>query len=148
MVCDHVSCALRGPARTFTSPGRLRRYAPYKGLHPLRRFAAIPAPSLERCRREAGVPFRRGRRDSREAAQGAQPLVRSVATQTARTFASPGRSLAERTIHGRRPCIEVRPSFRQGFSISQQNKLSKYMLHEFHSVSVNVIKNNAACIYR
>jgi len=30
-------------ARTSESPGRLRRYAPYKGLHPLRRFAAIPA---------------------------------------------------------------------------------------------------------
>ena len=71
--------------------------------------------SLERCRREADVPFQRGRRDSREAAQGVQPLVRSVATQTARTFASPGRSLAERTIHGRRPCIEVRPCFAAGF---------------------------------
>ena len=29
-------------ARTSESPGRLRRYAPYKGLRPLRRFAAIP----------------------------------------------------------------------------------------------------------
>ena len=57
--------------------------------------------------------------DSREAAQGAQPLVRSGATQTARTFESPGRRLAERTIHGHRPCIEVRPSFRQGFSTSR-----------------------------
>ena len=56
-----------------------------------------------------------GRRDSRKAAQGAQPLVRSGATQTARTFGSPGRSLAERTIHGRRPCIEVRPLFQRDF---------------------------------
>ena len=60
MVCDHVSCALRGPARTSESPGRLRRYAPYKGLHPLRRFAAIPAPSLERYIRFASAPFQRG----------------------------------------------------------------------------------------
>lgn len=45
MVCDHVSCALRGYGRTSESPGRLRRSAPYKGLRPLRRFAAIPAPS-------------------------------------------------------------------------------------------------------
>ena len=30
-------------ARTSESPGRLRRSAPYKGLRPLRRFAAIPA---------------------------------------------------------------------------------------------------------
>lgn len=29
-------------ARTSESPGRLRRSAPYKGLRPLRRFAAIP----------------------------------------------------------------------------------------------------------
>ena len=71
--------------------------------------------SLERCRRRADVPFQRGRRDSRKAAQGAQPLVRSGATQTARTFGSPGRSLAERTIHGRRPCIEVRPLFQRDF---------------------------------
>ena len=34
-------------ARTSESPGRLRRSAPYKGLRPLRRFAAIPAPSLK-----------------------------------------------------------------------------------------------------
>ena len=60
------------------------------------------------CRRKADVSSPRGCRDSREAAQGAQPLVRSGATQTARTFGSPGRSLAERTIHGRRLCIEVR----------------------------------------
>ena len=52
MVCDHVSCALRGPARTSESPGRLRRYAPYKGLHPLRRFAAIPVPSPKVKRRD------------------------------------------------------------------------------------------------
>ncbi len=51
----------------------------------------------ERCRREADVLFHQVCRDSREAAQGAQPLVRSVATQTARTFGSPGRSLAEET---------------------------------------------------
>ena len=57
---DHVSCALRGPALTFASQGRLRRYAPYKGLHPLRRFAAIPAPSLERYTRFASAPFQRG----------------------------------------------------------------------------------------
>ena len=69
---------------------------------------------MERCRRKADVSFRQVCRDSREAAQGAQPLVRSVATQTARTFGSPGRSLAERTIHGRRPCIEVRPSVPSG----------------------------------
>ena len=31
-----------------------------------------------------------------------------------------GPGLAERTIHGHRPCIEVRPSFRQGFSASRQ----------------------------
>ena len=47
-------------ARTCESPGRLRRYAPYKGLHPLRRFAAIPAPSPERYTRFASVPFQRG----------------------------------------------------------------------------------------
>ena len=47
-------------ARTSESPGRLRRYAPYKGLHPLRRFAAIPAPSLERYTRDPPAPFRRG----------------------------------------------------------------------------------------
>ena len=67
------------------------------------------------CRRKADVSSPRGCRDSREAAQGAQPLVRSGATQTARTFGSPGRRLAERTIHGRRPCIEVRPCFAAGF---------------------------------
>ena len=47
-------------ARTSESPGRLRCYAPYKGLHPLRRFAAIPAPSPERYTRFASVPFQRG----------------------------------------------------------------------------------------
>jgi len=47
-------------ARTSESPGRLRRYAPYKGLHPLRRFAAIPAPSPERYIRFASAPFQRG----------------------------------------------------------------------------------------
>ena len=36
------SCALRGPALTYESQGRLRRCAPFKGLRPLRRFAAIP----------------------------------------------------------------------------------------------------------
>lgn len=34
-------CALRGPARTAEIPGRLRRIALYKGLLPLRHFAAI-----------------------------------------------------------------------------------------------------------
>ena len=57
MVCDHVSCALRGPARTSESPGRLRRYAPYKGLRPLRRFAAIPAHLTERHIRFASASF-------------------------------------------------------------------------------------------
>jgi len=47
-------------ARTSESPGRLRRYAPYKGLRPLRRFAAIPAPSPERYIRFASAPFQRG----------------------------------------------------------------------------------------
>ncbi|MBR2198995.1 MAG: hypothetical protein UHS32_07325 [Bacteroidaceae bacterium] len=47
-------------ARTSESPGRLRRSAPYKGLRPLRRFAAIPAPSLERYIRSASAPFQRG----------------------------------------------------------------------------------------
>ena len=47
-------------ARTSESPGRLRRYAPYKGLHPLRRFAAIPEPSLERYTRDPAAPFQRG----------------------------------------------------------------------------------------
>ena len=55
-----MNCALRGPARTSESPGRLRRFAPYKGLHPLRRFAAIPAPSRERYTRFASAPFPRG----------------------------------------------------------------------------------------
>ena len=32
-----MNCALRGPARTSESPGRVRRFAPDKGLRPLRR---------------------------------------------------------------------------------------------------------------
>ena len=80
---------------------------------------------MERCRREADVSFRQVCRDSREAAQGAQPLVRSVATQTARTFGSPGRSLAERTIHGRRPCIEVRPSVPSGIFNTPTKRIIK-----------------------
>ena len=44
-------------ARTSESPGRLRRYAPYKGLHPLRRFAAIPAHLTERHIRFASASF-------------------------------------------------------------------------------------------
>ena len=47
-------------ARTSESPGRLRRSATYKGLHPLRRFAAIPAPLPERYTRVPAVPFQRG----------------------------------------------------------------------------------------
>ena len=74
----------------------------------------------------AGVLFLWVCRDSREAAQGVQPLVRSVATQTARTFASPGRSLAERTIHGRRPCIEVRPLFQRDFQRLSNNRRISY----------------------
>ena len=45
--------------RTSESPARLRRSAPYKGLRPLRRFAAIPAPPLEGYTRFASVPFQR-----------------------------------------------------------------------------------------
>lgn len=87
---------------------------------------------MERCRREADVSFRQVRRDSREAAQGVQPLVRSVATQTARTLRSPGRSLAERTIHGRRPCIEVRPCFAAGFlQFNHQGQLFLLQMNEF-----------------
>ena len=48
-----------------------------------------------------------------EAAHGALPLVRSGATQTALTFASQGRRLAERAIHGRRSCIEMRFLFQR-----------------------------------
>ena len=55
-----MNCALRGPALTCESQGRLRRSAPYKGLHPLRRFAAIPAPSPERYTRFASAPSQRG----------------------------------------------------------------------------------------
>ena len=41
-------CALcEATARTSESPGRLHRFAPYKGQYPLRRFAAIPAPEEE-----------------------------------------------------------------------------------------------------
>jgi len=76
--------------------------------------------SLERCRREADVPSRRGRRDSRKAAQGAQPLVRSGATQTARTFGSPGRASQSARYMVGRPCIEVRPCFAAGFSMPLQ----------------------------
>ena len=36
--------ALRGLVLTYESQRHLRRYAPYKGLRPLRRFAAIPFP--------------------------------------------------------------------------------------------------------
>ena len=43
MVCDHVSCVLRSNARTDEVRAVLRRFVPYKGLHPLRRCAAIPA---------------------------------------------------------------------------------------------------------
>ena len=53
MVCDHVSCTLRGPALTYESQSRLRRSAPYKGLRPLRRFAAIPY--IERKAEKEGV---------------------------------------------------------------------------------------------
>lgn len=44
-------------------------------------------------------------------AHGAQPIVRSIAMQTTRTtvfIGYLGGSLAEHTIHGRRPYIEVR----------------------------------------
>ena len=55
-------CALcEAAARTSESPGRLRRCAPSKGPHPLRRFAAIPAPSLERYTRSATITFQRGK---------------------------------------------------------------------------------------
>ena len=40
--------------------GKVAADAPYKGLRPLRRFAAIPAPSLERYIRSASAPFQRG----------------------------------------------------------------------------------------
>ncbi len=47
MVCDHILCALRGPALTYESQGRLHRCAPNKGPCPLRRFAAIPLRETE-----------------------------------------------------------------------------------------------------
>ena len=47
-------------ALTSESQGRLRRYAPYKGLRPLRRFAAIPAPSPGRYTRFASAPSQQG----------------------------------------------------------------------------------------
>ena len=43
MVCDHVVRSAKPKALTLECPGFFRRFAPYKGLHPLRRFAAILA---------------------------------------------------------------------------------------------------------
>ncbi len=56
MVCNHVLCALQGLTLTYESQGRLRCYTLYKGLYPLRRFAAIPVPSPEVKRRTEVTP--------------------------------------------------------------------------------------------
>lgn len=61
-------------------------------------------------------------------AHGAQPIVRSIAMQTTRTadfIGCLGGSLVERTVHGRRPYIEVR-SIQLG--IGQQHRIKKLLV--------------------
>jgi hypothetical protein len=44
MVCDHVSCALRGRQLGLMNVRAVLRHSvPYKGLHPLRRLRVYPS---------------------------------------------------------------------------------------------------------